>query len=438
MDLPPPSVDLNPVVEVLDNGMTVIVVEDHRAPLVALSLRYRVGASEDRPGHTGKAHLFEHLMFEGTPAVPMGQYDALLAEAGATNNAWTDHDYTTYQVQAPPGALERALYLEADRLAHLDEGLAPAELANQQDVVLNERLMDEVGDGTYPLYALDWVLWGQDHPYAWPVLGTREDVRSTERPELVAFFDTYYRPSNAILCVVGDVSTDETLELVRRYFGAMASGPAPKRAEAPAPLPGQGETRWLMPEEIDDESLYIAWTTVPHGHADEPALDVAAMLLSGGRGTLLDDALYYKRNLATDNGAWTDNGRLGGDMVVWATRDDRRLNPMLRQIDRGIATLQREPPTDAELQRAVAQWRAELLRSLEDPEVLADTLGECWETWGEADCIAREIGRYEAVTPADVQRVAQQWLGADRVVLSVVSPDDERWAIRRSMDVYPP
>lgn len=438
MDLPPPGPQLDPIVEVLDNGLTVIVVEDHRAPVVALSLRYRVGAAEDRPGHTGKAHLFEHLMFEGTAEVPVGQYDALLAEVGATNNAWTDHDYTVYQVQAPPGALERALYLEADRLAHLDEGLGETEIANQQDVVLNERLMDEVGDSSYPLYSLSLALWGEAHPYAWPVLGTREDVRSTERAELVTFFDTHYVPSNAVLCLVGDLDTAEALNLVRQTLGALPLEPAPTRATS-APLPPRvGEERWWMPEDIDDEALYVGWITVPRGHPDEPALDVASMLLSGGRGTLLDDALYYERSRATDNGAWTANGRLGGEFVLWATRDDRRLQPLLRQMDKAIATLAAAPPPQEDVDRAVASWRGMLLRSLEDPEVLADTIGDCYETWGEPDCIGREIARYLAVTPADVQRVVSQYLGSNRVVLSVSSPGDERLSLPNSIVIYPP
>ncbi|MCB9763383.1 MAG: insulinase family protein [Alphaproteobacteria bacterium] len=437
---------LSPTTATLDNGLTVAVHEDHRAPIVAISLRYRVGAAEDPPGASGTAHLFEHLMFEGTERVPSGQYDALLAAAGATNNAWTDHDWTTYQVQGPPEVLDLALFLEADRLAGLSTGLKAEDIANQRDVVLNERLGDEITDDIYPIYALHWLVWPYEHPYSLPVLGTRVDVQGAERDTLVAFFEAHYVASNAVLTIVGDVDAQEAIALAERHLGALPLAPAPARVgpeDWPRGDPGWvygrfTEERWVMLEDIDDQALYVAWNTVPRGHPDEPALDVLSMVLSGAQGTRLDDPLYYRRSRATGLSVWTGNGRLGGTFVFHATRDDRRLKPLLRVLDRELDRIRETPPSQEEIDRAISIWWADTVRALEDHEALADAIGECIVTFDEPDCLADDLGRYLAVTPEDVQRVANTWLVEQRVVLSVVSAGERRLEIPGSAEVYAP
>lgn len=426
----------------LPNGLMVMVLEDHRAPVVSTALLYRSGAAEDQPGLTGKAHLLEHLMFEGTPEVPSGQFDALLADVGAWNNAWTDHDWTVYQVQGPPQALELALWLEADRMRGALEGLQPEHLQNQRDVVLNERLQDEITDEVHPLYALAFALWGPAHPYAWPILGTREDLGalgSTEAgaEELRRFTQAVLLPNNAALVVVGDVDAQATLALAEQHFGPLSPGePLPRVA---GQLPARTvEERVHFVEDLDKPSLYAAWTTVPRGHADEPALDVLALILSGGRGTRLDEPLLYRRSRALAVEAATWNGRLGGQLVVRVVRDDRPLAPVLRRLDRELGRLQREGPTPAELERAVAQYRAATLLALEDHALLADTLHDCQETFGTPDCLGLDLARYAALTPADVQRAAQLHLGPGRVLLSVTSADERRLALPGSVEVAAP
>ncbi len=445
------SLKLSPTVHVLDNGLTVIVHEDHRAAVVATSLLYRVGASEDRgpdqDGRTGKAHLFEHLMFEGSANVPQAGseagFDALLAEAGATNNAWTSHDWTVYQIQGPPGALDLALFVESDRMGWLLEGLSDEDLANQQGVVSNERLGDEASDSIYPMYALNWLLYAEGHPYRWPVLGTMDDIQGVQREELEAFFHTWYGPDNAVLVIVGDVDTQQALASARRWFDEVPrlALPAPERPVWPAGAQHEllGSERWTMLNDQDDPALIMAWPTVPRGHPDEPALDVLSLILSGGRGTRLDDALFYERDLASSVSTWTSNGRLGGEFVISLSRDDRDLAPLVRKVDRQLRRVQRRGVEPSEVDRVVSWWAGATIRELEDVENMADILNDCQQVWGQPSCLDQELARYLAVTAEDVQRVANTWLGEDRVLLSVVpTGEDARFALPRSAEVYPP
>jgi zinc protease len=431
------ALHLEPRVEVLDNGLTLILHEDHRAPVVATSLVYKVGSAEDRPGRTGKAHLFEHLMFEGSANVPAGAFDTWLAEAGAVNNAWTDLDWTAYTIQGPPGALELALFLESDRLGWLPHGLTDEALENQRGVVSNERLGDETDDNSWPIYALEAALWPEDHPYHWPIVGTMEDINGVSRGELMAFFSRWYVPGNAAMVVVGDFETEAALAAARAYLGAVPEKPPPERPLVESP-PLAGEHRRVFYEDMDDAQLYLAWRTVPEGHPDEAALDLLSELIAGGRGRPLDDKLYYRRARTTGVGAWSWNGRLGGEFVIWATRDSEPLEPLIKHIDRELTRIREAPPSQEEVDRVLARWKTQTLQSLEDHASLADALGLCWARFDTPDCLDSDLARYLAVTPEDVQRVAQTWLTDDRLILSVLSFQEAALAVPGSAPVVPP
>lgn len=437
---------LNPTVVTLDNGLTVIVQEDHRAPMVVTSLLVGVGASEDRgpdgTGRTGKAHLFEHLMFEGSANVPQpdstASFDALLAEVGANSNAWTSHDWTVYTMEGPPQALDRMLWLDSDRLGWLLPGLSDEDIANQQAVVVQERMGDEASDSTYPMYALNFVMHDEGHPYRFPILGTTIDILNTDRAELEAFYKAWYTPNNAVLVIVGDVDAKHAVELARTHMGVVPRGPEPPTRMAPVPA-DLWSNPWVMIDDRDDPAMLVSWPTVPRGHADEPALDILSMILSGGPGTRLDDPLYYDRFRVSELAVWTGNGRVGGEFTVWFTRDDQPLAPILKRVDKEIARVKSDGVTQAEIDRFVGYWVGETVRSLEHPSTVADGLNDCLQTFGTPDCFAADLGRYLELTPADIQRVANTWLTDDRVVLSVVAPGhDERYALPGSIPVDPP
>jgi zinc protease len=427
-----------PHTAVLDNGLTVVVHPDPWSPIVSSALFYKVGAAEDPAGASGTAHLLEHLMFEGSANAPNGGYDTLLAAVGGTNNAWTDHDWTVYTATVPPGALELLLFLESDRMAWLSQGLQPEHFANQQAVVRNERLGDESDDHAWSTYALSASLWPDSHPYHQPVLGTLAELESASPQHLLRWHQAWYRPSNAVLVLVGNLDPEVTLDRARRAFADVPVGsPVPPRATAEL-RPLAGEQRRLLTEDMSRERLYLAWRTVPRGHPDEPALDVLSGLLSGGRGTPLDDALFYGSDLATSVGAWTHNGRLGGEFVVYAVADDQELEDLVAQVDLTLAQLQADGVSADDVVRVVAGWRSAFVRELENRGTLAGHLGDCVVAFDDPGCRASELERYLAVTPNDVQRVARTWLGPDRVVLSVVTPGEEHLAVPGSTLVVPP
>jgi len=434
---------LNPTVAVLDNGLMVIVQEDDSAPLLSTALLYRVGAAEDTldGGRTGKAHLFEHMMFEGSLSIPQpgseAGLDELLGQAGVTTNGWTSHDWTVYTNQGHPGALDAILFAESDRMGWLLEAMGDDDLANQREIVLNERRGDELSDYDHPQYTLGWLLQPEGHPYRWPVLGTAEDIAQVERAELERFFRSWYGPNNAILVVVGDVEAEAVVASAERWFSGIEAIAPPARAED-IPHELLGSERWVMVDDRALPMLWLAWPTVPHGHADEAALDVLSSILTGGRGTRLDDRLLYDRARVTAVNAWTSNARLNGEFVIALEQPDGPLAPTLRRVDRELQRIVRHGVTQAEVDRAVGGWLGPEIASFQDAETRATMLALCSAMHGEPDCWRGEIEALAAVTPEDVRRVAETWLGEDRIVLSVVAPTDQDYALEGSARVYAP
>ncbi len=396
-------------VETLDNGLTVIVSEDHRTDTVALHLTYGVGSRDELPGEFGCAHLFEHLMFEGSANVPTNMFDEWLTAAGGSNNAYTSNDVTAYHMAFPSGALDLALFLESDRMAFLEAGLDQTNLDNQQGVVLQER-----AEGDSQPYGRDWdslarLIHPDDQPYQHSVIGTVADVEGFQVDGVKDFWQRHYRPRNAVLAVVGAVDTDAALERIRFWFSDVPDRGEPvERATRVDPI--LTDRHGLVEDDVEERVLWMVWPGVPRGHADEPALDLLANIMSMGRGTRLDDGLYYEKNLATQVGMFTSMDDLEGQVMVRVGSDKTPLAKLRKKVDKELATLLREPPSPQELERARRAMRASLLDSWERPEDVAETLVDCYRLTGEANCLAAEWARYEAVTADDVVRVAQTYV----------------------------
>ena len=213
------SIELPFARRTLGNGLDVIVHEDRHVPIVAVNLWYRVGSKDERPGRTGFAHLFEHLMFEGSKNVPEGAYDTLLEGAGGNNNGSTNNDRTNYVVEVPANALELALFLESDRMAYLLDTMTPERVNGQRDVVKNER-RQSYENRPYGMASLelDAMLWPANHPYSWPTIGYMEDLTAAGHEDVVAFFKQYYAPNNASLSIAGDIDFDRTRALIEKWF----------------------------------------------------------------------------------------------------------------------------------------------------------------------------------------------------------------------------
>ena len=265
----------------LDNGLVVLLLEEHRTDTVALHLSFGVGSRDEHPGELGCAHLFEHLMFEGSAHVPVDKFDEWLTAAGGDNNAWTSNDETAYHMTFPSGALDLALFLESDRLGFLDAGLTPENLANQQKVVLQERAEGYAEPNGRDEDSIGRIFFAPDHPYHHPVIGTVADIEGFGLEGTRGFWDAHYRTRNAVLVLVGNFDVEAATERVRHWFSDVPDrGDALQRTAAPAPSGATGRVG-LVEDDVEERTVYLTWETVDELHPDAPALDVLAQILSG-------------------------------------------------------------------------------------------------------------------------------------------------------------
>src|SRR5687767_4197484 len=260
----------------LDNGLLVTLSEDHTAPIVAVNVWYHVGSANERAGRTGFAHLFEHLMFEGSKHVKEGEFDTLLEAAGANNNGSTNNDRTNYVIDIPANALELALFLESDRMAYLLDTMTPERVNGQRDVVKNER-RQSYENRPYGMASLelDKMLWPPIHPYSWPTIGHMEDLTAASHEDVVAFFKAYYSPNNASLVIAGDIEIDRTRTLVEKWFGEIPRGPVVQPVGAPAAVLTDVKRRTIA-DRVQLPRLYLAWLTPRLFAPGDAALDVVS------------------------------------------------------------------------------------------------------------------------------------------------------------------
>lgn len=415
----------------LDNGLDVIVHEDHRCPIAAVNLWYHVGSKNERPGRTGLAHLFEHLMFEGSAHHDSG-YFAPLQKAGASLNGSTNCDRTNYWEVVPTNALELALWLESDRLGYLLPALTSAKFENQREVVLNERRQSyENRPYGLALMALMSALFPSDHPYHWTTIGHAEDIRAATLEDAHAFFQTYYHPGNASLTVAGDVDTEPVLELVRRHFEEIPAGsPVPAvvtGAESQRnPTPAAVDTRLLLEDRVELPRLYLAWRS-PRLFSDGDAdMDLLAELLAGGKTSRLYRTLVYERRLATDVSAAQGSREIDGWFCLIATAaPGSELMELEQVIVEELAALADTGPSEAELQRGLTQVEVQFVYRLQTVGGFngrSDQLNAYNVYAGDPGFMARDRARYRSTTAERVRGAVRQLHEPGRIALSVV-PD---------------
>ena len=401
----------------LPNGLTILVREDHRSPLVATSVLYRVGDGDTES--QGRAHLVEHLMFTGSPNAPGDSFDALLSEVGATSHAWTSADWTVFQSLAPPAALELVFFLESDRMGWLWEVLTQEALDEVLDLLETEHRTREATESARVRNEFRPLIWPPPHPYS---AGPGRVRSGGEVPGLAAvqsFTRTWFSPMNAVVAIVGDVDAQATLDMATRIFGELEGFRAPPLRSYPDAVRRPGEVHGLLTGS-QAPVLVSAWNTVPERHRDAVVLDLLADILSAGRGTRLDDRLVHGNRQATGVRIHTDHRRQGGEFVVQIEAWPGSLDPILQAMDDEILSLQQTPPTESELKRAVTRWRTQALRSLEDVEYVADHLAICMAIHDRTDCLERDLRRANEVTPGDIQAAARTYLDGDRVLLEVL------------------
>ena len=414
----------------LPNGLTVILHQDRSVPVVALNVWYHVGSANERPGRTGFAHLFEHLMFEGSKNVKEGEFDTLLESAGANNNGSTNNDRTNYFVDLPSNALELALFLESDRMGHLLETMTPERVNGQRDVVKNER-RQSYENRPYGMASLelDKMLWPAGHPYSWPTIGHMEDLTAASQDDVVAFFKRYYAPNNASLVIAGDIDLDRTRALVEKWFSDVPGGPVVEPIAPPTALL-TSVTKKTLTDQIRLPRVHLGWLTPKQFAPGDAALDIAASILAGGKNSRLYKRLVYDTQAAQDVSAYQQSGSLGSSFLIVATaRPDKSITDIQRVIDEELDRLRREPPGAREVQRALNQVEASFYRQMERVGSFggkADQLNAYFKSGGGPDFFAEDLARYMSLTPTDVQAAIVRWLPADRRVELTVEPEVKR------------
>lgn len=407
-----------PIVEHhLANGLRVIASPDHGAPSVAVNLWYDVGSRDEEPGRTGFAHLFEHLMFQGSAHVPSGQHIGLLQAAGASVNATTWFDRTNYFETLPTGGLDLALWLEADRLGTLLDTMAQESLDNQREVVKEERRQryDNVpyGDAMELLNALTFP---PDHPYGHTTIGSMDHLNAATLADVQAFFRTHYRPSNAVLSIVGDVEPDDAFARAERYFGSLPNGAKPERRADPGLGPLSGTERDESSGPVPAEAVYLSWRLPPRGTREFDAVDLAFSVLGHGQTSRLHRALVRGSERAEAAGA-SSLGLIGGNssgIVYGRARDGIPVEELEAELAAEVDRLRSEPPTERELRRAKAQYERHWLHELVRVDSRADALSEHATLHGDAGLVNTRMAEVDAVTADDVAAVLEQWFTGDQ------------------------
>jgi zinc protease len=410
---------------VLPNGLTVILHEDHSTPTVSVNIWYHVGSGREKPGRTGFAHLFEHIMFEGSGHVPEGKFDEWLEATGGDNNASTSSDRTNYWENIPSNALELALFLESDRMGYLLNAMSPAKVDGQRDVVKNER-RQSYENRPYGMadIELDENLYPSNHPYHWPTIGSMEDLSAASYEDVVNFFKQYYTPRNASLAIAGDINPAETKKLVEKWFSDVPAGvPVPPIVPPVAFLPQ--EKRIVLEDKVQLPRLYMAWLTPALFTPGDAELDLLANILAGGMNSRLYKRLVYDLQIAQDVSAFQASRPLGSSFQIIVTaREGHTLSELEKVVQEEINHIKSEPPTDRELQRAVNQFEAGFLDRLERIGGFggkADQLNNYYTATGNPDYFNEDLARYKALDVNDLRAIAETYLRDDgRVVLSVV------------------
>jgi zinc protease len=412
---------------VLPNGLTVLVHEDHKAPIVAVNVWYHVGSKNERPRRTGFAHLFEHLMFNGSEHYDK-EFQDPLERAGATDlNGTTNEDRTNYFANVPTSALDLALWLESDRMGHLLGVLTQAKLDEQRGVVQNEKRQGENEPYGKVWDFLTPRLYPANHPYSWTVIGSMEDLDAAKLDDVKAWFQSYYGPANAVLVVAGDIDVATAKAKVERYFGDIPSGPPVARQETWI-AKRTGSQRGVMQDRVPQARLYKVWNVPEWGSADGDYLGLAASALSTGKSSRLFKRLVYDEQIATDVDASVDLREIGGLFTIEAgVRPGVDPARVERAIDQELARLLAAGPTVVELQRAKTQTRAGFIRGVEriggfggKSDVLAK--GEVFA--GRPDYYRTQLARIAGATAAQVRGAAVRWL-SDGVYTLEVRPFPE-------------
>lgn len=411
----------------LENGMVVVLHEDHAVPMVVVNVSYAVGSRFEQERRTGFAHLFEHLMFMGTRRAPTKAFDAWMEGGGGWNNAWTNQDRTDYYDVGPPTSVDLLLWLEADRLRDFGPLMTREKLDAQREIVRNERRQtsENTPYGKVEL-RLPELLYPKDHPYHHPVIGSHEDLEAATVDDVKAFFARHYDPANATLVVAGDFDPAKAKARIEQWFGTI-----PSRGATPDPgAPGFSDTRTTLAsvvrETLEDDvelpKVVMSWQSPRHFGPGDAELDLLGTALGSGKASRLYKALVHEQKIAQSVEAVQDSGVLGSSFRIGVlARPGVSLEKLEAAIDRELDAARRAPLADDELVRAKNLVETAFVTRLESVRERASLLAMYQAELKDPGFAAKDVERYRAATREGVRDVASRYLTADkRVILRVV------------------
>jgi zinc protease len=409
----------------LENGLHVILSEDHSVPYVQVNLWYRVGAKDEVEGRSGFAHLFEHLMFQGSQNHD-DEYFKPLQRIGARINGTTNVDRTNYFEGVPSEYLPLALWLESDRMGWLLPALTQKKLENQKLVVRNERRQSYENRP----YGMVWWwlsenLFPADHPYHIPTIGKHEDIDAASLKDVKAFFRQWYLPNNASLSICGDFEPDEAKALVEKYFGHIPRGDQPSPVlKATAKLDGEKVVR--KTDDVPHEKVWITWHTPGLYQDDDADFDYLSSVLSDGKDSRLYRHLVHDLQIAKDVSAYQASSVLGSFFAIEATAAvGHSTDAIVKEVDAVLAELAETGPDVDEVAIAKVNWEARFFNDLLSIARKANQLNQYYVQTGDPGFTAKDLARYQSVTPASIQAAQQKWLTGDRLILHVTPESKE-------------
>src|SRR5216684_4000396 len=412
---------------VLDNGLTLIVHEDHKAPIVAINTWYHVGSKNEKLGKTGFAHLFEHLMFGGSQHAPERYIDNM-ARIGATDlNGTTNPDRTNYFQNVPTSAVDFTLWMESDRMGHLLGALDQKTLDLQRGVVQNEKRQGENQPYGVTRQLLTQNTYPAGHPYSWTTIGDMADLDAASMKDVQEWFKTYYGPSNVVLVLAGDIDAKTAREKVTKYFGDIPAGP-PVAHQQVWVAKMTGTHRQIVQDRVPQARIYKVWNIPEYGSAEGDYLDLVSDCLSSGKSSRFYKRLVYEDQIATEALAYTDLREIGGQFYVRGTaRPGQSIAQVERELDEELARFLKNGPTPEEVQRVKAQYQANFIRGIERIGGFggkSDRLAQSQVFRGSADAYKISLKRVQEATAEDLRAAAQRWL-SDGVYILEVDPFPE-------------
>jgi len=405
----------------LDNGLTVLLHEDHSAPVAAVVIMYHVGSKNEKEKRTGFAHLFEHMMFQGSQHVADDEHFKLLQEVGGNVNGTTNTDRTNYFEVVPSNYLELALYLEADRMGFMLPAMTQEKLDNQRDVVKNERRQNVDNQP----YGTSWekiarALYPASHPYSWPVIGYMEDLSAASLEDVMEFFRVYYAPNNACIVVAGDLNPAQVREWITKYFGSIPRGidiqrPVAQRVVLPE------EKRLVFEDKVQLPRLYMTWPGFRMNTREDAVMDVLTDILASGKNSRLYKRLVYDSQVAQSVSAYQYGMEIAGQTGIEVTaKPGKTLSDMESVVNEELERLMKDGVTPKEIRNIINQLEAGLVNSRATALGKANSLATYFTLTGDANNINKQFDRYQDITPDEVVALARKVYSSPKVVMSIV------------------